>query len=144
MNKFLAIVLEAARILRSEWRQRDFTDQGGDGATFYTKAEKARLSRLGDQESIPRDQGGYGAIFQSKAETARARINSSRSESGRPRLRRIRRKFSDQGGDSAAKNQILVTMVETARLPRPRRRRCDFSDQGKDRLSGNFNQKKNN
>ena len=42
-KQFFAIVVEAARILRSEWRRREFPYQGGDGAIFQTKAETARL-----------------------------------------------------------------------------------------------------
>ena len=76
-------------------RRRNFRDQGGDGTTFATIAETARLPkpkrdrgptfqtkanaaqfsrtrrRLRDQETVPRDQDGDAAIFQTKANAAR-------------------------------------------------------------------------
>ena len=60
-----------ARLSRPRQRRRDFPDQGGDGATFQTKAETASLSRSRRRRRDFQNQGGDGATFQNKAETAR-------------------------------------------------------------------------
>ena len=93
------------------WRRRDFSDQGGDRATFQIKAETARLSRLRRRRRNFPEQGGDGAIFQTKAETARL-----------SRLKRRRRNFPDQGEDGAT----FQNNAETAQFFKPRRRRRDF------------------
>ena len=108
-----------------------FLDRGGDGATFATKVDTARLkrqlrSRFGQRDKNVlfqdfRDRGGDGATFQTEAETTRPIIISLR-----PCWKR--RKFRAQGGNAA----VFQTKAETARLFRPRRRRRDFPDRDGD------------
>ena len=51
--------------------RRDFPDQGGDGATFQTKAETELLSRPRRKRRYFPNQGVIGATFQTKAEMVR-------------------------------------------------------------------------
>ena len=79
-NHFIATVVEASDF-RVQTRG-DFSDQGGDGATFQTEAETARLRNnslrpwwmrrdFSNQSGDSPDHGAYGATFQNKAQTAR-------------------------------------------------------------------------
>ena len=52
-----------ARFSRPRHRRRDFPDQGGDGATFQTKAETASCSRPRRRRRDFPDQGEDGATF---------------------------------------------------------------------------------
>ena len=98
-----------------------FRERGGDGATFQTKAETARLSTPRRRRRDFSDQGGDGPtkkhIFATVVEAARL----SRSEWRQ-------RDVPDRGGDGVT----FLTEAETARLFRPRRRRRDFPDRGGD------------
>ena len=166
---------------RPRWRRPDFRDHGGYGAT----QETARLKKKRrDQEFIPRDQGGDSATFQTKAETARLSRPTRRwrfSGLSRPRWRRpdfrdhggygatqetarLKKKSDqefiprDQGGDGATfqtevetaqQKKFFATVVEggatlpirlktaqttvhMARLSRTRRKPRDFPDRGRD------------
>ena len=65
--KTFATKVETVRLCRPKRRRRDFSDQGGDGATFQTEVETVRPR---NHSSLPRrrrrdfaDQGGDGATF---------------------------------------------------------------------------------
>ena len=92
----------------------DGPNQGGYGATFQAKAERAQLSRPRRRERDFPDHHGDGAIknqfLATKAETAQL---------FRPRRRQ--RDFSDQGGEGAT----FQTIAETAR-PMSRLLRSNF------------------
>ena len=64
-----------SRLSRPRWRQRDFPDRGGGGATnnhfIATVKEAARLSRSEWRRRDFPEEGRDGAIFQAKAESAR-------------------------------------------------------------------------
>ena len=131
-NQFFASVMEAVWLWRSDWRRREFPHQGGNGATFRTKAEMARLfrpwRRQRDQEPILRDRGGDSATFWTKAGTARLldRCGDGVTKKRFSWPRWERRSFDDQSGDGATSRPRR----RHARLSRPKRRRRDFSDQG--------------
>ena len=115
-----------SRLSPPKWRRHVFADRsGGDGATFQTKAERARLFRpMRRRRDFP-DGGGDGAtkiiFLANEVDTVRLSIPMWR-----------RRDFSDQGGEG----YTFQTIAETAR-PRnhsslSRRRRRDFPEQGGD------------
>ena len=62
---FLTTEVDTVQLSRPRRRRRDFSEQGQEGAP----SRPSRRRR--DQEFIPRDQGGDGATFQTKAETKR-------------------------------------------------------------------------
>ena len=149
---------ETAQLSEPKQRWRDYSDQGGDGATknqfFATVVEAVRLWRSDLRLSRPRrkrrdflDQSRDGATIQTKAETARPRTNSSQ-----PWWKRC--DFGDQSGDGLNKKQFFgargrshatltirfetfQTKAETGRLSRPMRRWRDYSDQGGDGATKN-------
>ena len=126
--------METAQLSRPTWRRRDFKkvfqvflDRGGDGATFATKVDTARLRKR-------RDSKGNGVTGLASA-TKMCTFKTFATEMETERLcrpKRRRRDFSDQCGDGAT----FQTEVETARprlySSRLRWIRCDFPDQGGD------------
>ena len=115
--------METARLSRPTWRRRDFKkvfqgflDRGGDGATFATMVDTARLRKW-------RDSKGNGANGLASA-TKMCTFKTFATEVDTARLCRPKRRwrdFSDQGGDGAT----FQTNAEMARLSRPRWRRRD-------------------
>ena len=129
--------METARLSRPTWRRRDFKkvfqgflDRGGDGATFATMVDTARLRKW-------RDSKGNGANGLASA-TKMCTFKTFATEVDTARLCRPKRRwrdFSDQGGDGAT----FQTEVETARpilfSSRLRWIRRDFPDRGGDSAS---------
>ena len=113
--------MHTARLSRPRLRRRDFPDQGGNGATFQTKAETTRPFRPRWRRRDFSDQGGDGATKIVFLATEVDTVQLSR-------LSRRRRYPSDQDGDGAT----FQTKAETARLFRPKRRRSDFPERGGD------------
>ena len=116
--------------------RHDFSDQGGDGQSFQTKAETARLSRprrrRRDQETYLRYREGCGATLAIRAETAQIKADTARLF--RPKRMRseqetILRDREGCGATLAIRAETAQTKANTARLSRPRRRRRDFPGQ---------------
>ena len=103
----------------------DCPHQGGYGANFQTRAERARQRKKSSRPRwIRRDfsyQGGDGMTFQTKAELVQLF-----------RPKRIRRDLPDRGGESATKTKFLATAMDTARHSIPGCRRHHFPDRGGD------------
>ena len=115
----------------------NFSDQEGDGATFQTEAETARLRQSSSRlRWIRRDipyQGADGITFRTEAETTRLSIPGCRQHH-----------FPEHGRDGPTKKMFLATAVDTARLwrsewiwPTPRWIRRNFPDQGGDDATKN-------
>ena len=135
-NSFLATKAETARLSRPRRRRHDFPDQqgdgvfqgfldrGGDGPTFATMVDTARLrkrrdsKKKSDQEFIPRDQGGDGATFQTEVETAQQKKFFATVVEG--------------GATLPIRLKTAQTTVHMARLSRTRRKPRDFPDRGRD------------
>ena len=120
---------------RTRWRRCDFRDQGSDGTTSTTKAEKTRLSRSRQRRRSFPNQGRNGAVQTRKRfflaidvektillrPRCRRRDTKFSFQSLRPR--RIRRDCRNQGGGS-------VTFALKAKMAQPRKWiSFDFSDQ---------------
>ena len=119
---------------RPRRRGRDFPNHRGEGATknqFHaTKTARRNFS----------DQGGEGATFQTIAETVRPIINSTRPIRRRRDFlaktetallfspRRRVRDFPDHRGEGAIKNQFHATKTDTTQLFRLSRSGRDFPD----------------
>ena len=115
--------METARLSTPTWRRRDckkvlqgFLDRGGDGATFATMVDTARLRKR-------RDSKGNGATgLASATEMCTFKTFATEVETARLcRPKRRRRDFSDHCGDGTT----FQTKAETARLSRPSWRQRD-------------------
>ena len=149
----------AAVALRAETARP--SRQCGDGVTFQTEAETARLRNnfswplwkrceFGDQSGDFPDQGWNGATFQTRAEMVRLFRPRRRrrdfphqsrdgptiqttAEMARPRTNLSRPWWKRwYFGDQSGDGATFQTKVETARLSGPKQRWCDYSDQGGD------------
>ena len=121
----------------------DDSDRDGNGATFQTNMETARLYKSFSGPSRPSwlrrdsENGATQEVTARQAWPARTKIAVSRHS--RPRWRW--RDFPERGGDgaiiqngaeTATMKLFLATKVDIVRLSRPGWRRHDFSDQGED------------